>query len=51
MNKQKLRYLERLEKQAEEKYKKRDKKKKLKMKVSGGNVKKLSEIISRNYNP
>ena len=36
-----------LEKKVEEKYRKRDKKKEVKMKVSGASVKKLGKIITK----
>lgn len=41
------RNLERLEKEIEKRLKKRDKKKGKKMRVSGGQVKKLQKIISK----
>lgn len=45
MNKQNI---NNIEEKIKKKYDKRDKKKKLKMKVSGASVKKLSKIISKN---
>jgi len=44
MNKQNM---NNLEKNTEQKYKKRDKRKKQKMKVGGGSVKKLQKIITK----
>lgn len=46
MNKQSKHNLEYDERKIEDKYKKREKKKKTKMKVSGGGVKKLQKIIA-----